>query len=292
MKRNLGVTFVELMVLIGIIIILTGIALPAFQFFQKGSALNEEAEQIINTLRLAQNKTLASEETSQWGIYFTTSTSPHQYILFKGEDFASRATSSDEVYQLSGQIELYEVNLAGGAEVVFDRVTGVTDQPGSVSLRLKADITQTKTIYISNAGKVGLATPSVPSDANRIKDSRHVHFDYSRLISTSTEKLVLTFDSSVTQDIIIADFLKEGQLIWENEVDVGGSLQRLKIHTHRLNDPDTQFSIHRDRRYNDKSLEIDISGDPGISPDLISYSADGLTTATGTSVYVGEPDWQ
>lgn len=125
---------------------------------------------------------------------------------------------------------------------------------------------------------------SSPSDENRIKDSRHVHFDYSRVISTAAERLILTFDydsSPIVQEIIIADNLQDGQIIWEG--------QNIKIQTHRLNNPDTQFSLHRDGRYNTKSLKVELSGDA--SGDLIRYQANGQT-AKGNSIYVTDPNLQ
>jgi type II secretory pathway pseudopilin PulG len=283
-----GFTLLESLVIIGILIILTGMAVPALRFFQKESDLNNSAEEIINTLRLAQNKTLASEGASQWGVYFSTSTTPHQFTLFKGTSFASRDPVFDEVHKLPELIKISEIDLAGSREIVFEQVTGITNQFGSVSLELESDPTKTKTIYIENFGQIGLTNSSVPSDANRIKDSRHLHFDYSRQIATSTEDLVLTFEGSFVETIIIADNIRNGQIFWEREVSVGGEIQKLKIHTHRLNDPltGTQFCIHRDRRNNNKALTIDIDDttdpDPGT---LITYTAQG-EAATGTSVYI------
>ena len=281
-------TLVEILTIVGILIVLTALSVPAFRFFQKESDLNNSAEEIIDTLRLAQNKTISSEGASQYGVHFEAG----EYVLFKGATY-NPAAIENEIHNLPGSVEISEVELVGGgSEVVFDRVTGTTNQSGKVVLRLKTDISKTKTIYIENSGQVGLTNPAVPSDTNRVKDSRHVHFDYSRAIAASSEKLILTFTydtSTVTQEIVIADHLKDGQIYWEGEVEVAGSIQKLKIHTHRLNNPDTQFCVHRDRRYNNKALEIKISGDT--SGNLIQYSADGLTTA-GTSIYVSKPDWQ
>ena len=282
MKNSFGTTLVELLVTVAVLLILTGMAIPAFNFFRRESDLSNNAEEIINSLRLAQNKTLASEGESQYGVYFDDTTSPHQYTLFKGIDFASRDISFDEVRKLSKWMEIYEINLGGVNEVVFNRITGLTSQSGNVSLRLKTDITKTRTIYVESSGQVGLTTPSTPTDG-RIEDSRHVHFDYSRVIETTTEKLILTFDTTITKEIIIADYLKDNQIYWEEEVDVNGDIQKVKIHTHRLNNPDTQFCVHRDRRYNNKILTITISGDG--SGDLISYIAEGQESR-GTSIYL------
>lgn len=159
MTNNFGVTLIELLVIIGILVVLTAMAIPTFLFFQKESDLNNSAEEIINVLRLAQNKTLASEEASQWGVYFTTSTSPHQYVLFKGADYDFRDTSFDQVHKLPKSIEIYELNFEDNAtsSIVFERVTGTSAAPTqSVSLRLKTDTSKTKTIDIESSGQVGL----------------------------------------------------------------------------------------------------------------------------------------
>ncbi|NVM20021.1 MAG: hypothetical protein HWN80_20135 [Candidatus Lokiarchaeota archaeon] len=155
-----GFTLVELLVIVGILIILAAITIPNLRFFQKESDLNNAAEEIINTLRLAQNKTLASEEASQWGVYFTTSTVPHQYILFKGKDFDARATSSDKIHKLPKAVEIYELNLGDEAtsSVVFERITGsvLATTTQSISLRLKIDPLKIRTIYIERIGQVRL----------------------------------------------------------------------------------------------------------------------------------------
>ncbi len=284
-----GFTLVELIVIVGTMLVLLALAVPSYRLFEREADLSNTLEEIVNKLRTAQNKTSASEGASKWGVYFATST--NQYVLFKGNNYASRTSSFDEVHKIKQTIEIFNVSLAGGNEVVFDRITGKTAQTGQISLRLKSDPSKTKTIYVENSGQVGLTATSTPSDANRKKDSRHIHFDYSRQISTSTEILNLTFiyDSTTTiKDIVIAENLKNNQIYWEGEVNVGGNIQKLKIHTHKLNDPilGSQFSIHRDRRYNNKALTVEINGTP--DPDigtLISYTASG-ESSTGTSTYV------
>lgn len=305
MNRQKGITLVELLVIVGILGILAALSLPVFIFFQKESDLNNSTEEIVNTLRLAQNKTLASEEASQWGVYFNTSTSPQQYILFKGSSYETRATSSDKISQLPKTLEISEIKLEGQKEVVFEKITGNLanlSQVGEVSLRLKTDISKTKTIYLENSGKVGLSQPTLPSDESRIKDSRHVHLDYSgREIATSTEKIILTFEGGVIEEIIIAENFKEGQIGWQGTILVGGENQILRIHSHQLNNysfpslcpnlPCTIFSIHRDRRYNNKALELDLSGDSASTPDLLRYDSQGTTTQ-GNSIYVSQPFWQ
>lgn len=290
LQKTKGFTLVEIVVVIGILGVLAAIALPSYRSFQKKSDLSNITEELINTLRVAQNKTLVSEGPSQWGVFFDSSATPHQLTLFKGTAYASREQSFDEVHRIPASVEIYEINLGGGQEVVFNRLSGGTYQTGSISLRL-IDEPETKTIYIEQSGRVGLLPPTTPSDASRVKDSRHIHFDYSRVIDTGTEKLTLTFEGGINQEILISANLVGGQIYWEGEVEASGQTQKLKIHTHRLNDPInfTQFSIHRDRRYNTKSLSVTISGE--VSGDLVVYSTDGLTV-TSASIYVSELQWE
>jgi type II secretory pathway pseudopilin PulG len=285
-----GVTFIELLVIISVLAILIAISGQVFVFFQKESSLNSTVEEIVSVLRLAQNKTLASEEADQYGVYFNTSVDPHEYVLFKGPDFVSRDVAYDRIYAVPKILELYDINLSGGNEAAFDRLTGLTSQPGQISLRLKSDPAKNKTIYIYGSGQVGLIPSSVPANS-RIEDSRHVHFDYIRDIDTATENIDLFFPAAgLTYQIIIADNLRDGQIYWEGRIEVNGKFQNLKIQTHRLNEPlaGTQFSIHRDRMNNNEALIIKLSGD---GSSIIEYSADGSIT-NYSSIYASNLDRQ
>lgn len=283
-----GFTLIEIIIVLAIVAILMGLASPVFRIFQKESDLNNSAEAIVNTLRLSQSKTLASEGAAQYGIYFSTSTSPHQYILFKGTDYASRDTAFDEVRQLPGNAEISSITFGGGYEIVFDRLNGNSLQEGNLVLRLASDQAKQKTIYIEKAGTVSFIFPSNPSDTSRLKDARHVHIDYSRNIATATEKIIL-ISGSYTKEIIIADSLKSNQIYWEGDLDVGGQIQNLIIKTHELDNPGSQFSVRRDRRYNNQSLNISLSGDA--SGDFVQYTADGSST-TKSSIYAADPLWR
>lgn len=277
-----GFTLTELLVVIGILAILLGLGMPAFRNFEKKSDLDRTAEILVNVLRLAQSKTLASEGAEKWGVFFSTSS--NQYILFRGEDFSSRNPGYDETKEFSQNVEIKEIDTNTGAnEIVFERLTGAAGVYGYISLKLKGGSAE-KLVYVENSGLIGSAASPIISDENRLKDSRRVYIDYSRLISTSTEKIVLTFDETVVQEIPIASNLVEGQINFENNGII--------FYSNRLNDPDTQFSIVRDRRYNSESLRIDIDNIPDYDAGyLIQYSADGLTT-TSTSIYVTNLQWQ
>jgi len=290
-KRSSGFTLFEVVIVIAILAVLAAIVIPDFFPFKKNSDLDNGVQEFVSVLRLAQNKTLSSEGNSQYGVYIDTGASPNQYILFKGASYASRIVSADQVYALQEMLEFYNISLGGGNEIVFDRLTGSSQETGSVSARIKSDMDKNKTVYILSSGVVSFSPSSGSLDVNRVKDSRHIQLDYSRNINTADESITLTFDNSLTRTIPINSYLVAGQLQWQDTVSVGGEDQTVEINTLYLNDSvkGTVFSIHRDRRYNSKSLKITISGDSSGYP--AQYSADGLTV-DHTSIYVSNFSWQ
>lgn len=287
-RSNDGFTLVEVLVVMVVLGILLFISLPFFNSFANRVEASEVAERIADQLRLARNRTLASERDSSFGVYFDTSSSPHSYILFQGDDFASRDPAYDEVTVIPNSIEIYEINFGGGDEVVFNRLDGTTAIGGDIIVRSRQDTAKTHSVYIEESGKIDVLESAVAADTDRLKDSRHVHFSYSRTIDTATESIFLIFPT-VTQEIIIADNIVGGEIVWEGEVDVSGDTQRIKLHTYGLNAPTgTVFSVHRDRRYNDQTLQVDISAEDGVTltPHLIEYDASTGNITEGNSTHV------
>ena len=283
-----GFTLFEVVIVVFILGALGAVVVGGIALFQRKTELNNAVQEFAAVVRLAQTRALASQQESQYGVYINTSAAPAQYVLFKGASYITRITSSDQTYSLPKTVEFSQVNLAGG-EVTFEKLTGFSSQSGDISLRLIQNPSEAKTIYISNSGTVDFSLAQAPSDVARLKDSRHVHFDYSRAITTATENVVLTFNGATVLTLPIASNMATGQFYWQGTVTAGGTPQTLDVRTHRLNSPDTQFSIHRDRSLNDKTFRVTISGDT--SGNLANYSADGATV-THSSIYVSNFTWQ
>jgi prepilin-type N-terminal cleavage/methylation domain-containing protein len=287
-KLSRGFTITEVIVVLGILSILSALDISSFIFFQKKVDLDNVADVLSETLRVAQSNTLASQQNTQYGVYFDISASPNQYTLFKGATYATRDATFSKVYTLPGTLEISGINLADN-QIVFQKLSGWSQQ-GDVTLRLKSNPEQAKTLYISNSGTVSYAAFPTTSDSSRLKDTRHVIFTYTRQITPACpigETVNLYFDGSGSpqQAIPICDNLSNGEFSWQGTVNAGGQGQAIRIHTIGLSGSNPQFSIFRDRRINTKSLRIRISGDS--TGDLASYAADGLT-ATSSSIYVSE----
>ncbi len=291
MKLNLqkGFTLFETLIVVGMLGILSAITTGAFVLMQQQSDLDAALTEVATVLKFAQSRTLASENDAQYGVYFDVSTTPNQYILFKGASYATRDVAYDQIKEVPKTTEFFSISLGASSQIVFDKLSGGTLQPGSVPIRYKNNTSQLKTIYVASSGRVSFSPEVAPSDVARIKDARHLHLDYSRNIATATESVVLNFNNGVViQNIPISSNMSGGQIDWEGTVNVAGSNQTVRVHTHRLNNSDTQFSIHRGG-LNNATLKVTLSGDT--SGYLVQYAANGLST-NSTSIYASNLAWQ
>lgn len=283
MKKSFAL--VELLVVISILLFLCAISFSVFILLDRDYKLNNGADLVMNKLKSAREKTIASEGDDQYGIFLdsTATLNSSRCVLFKGGTFATRDPAFDEVEDIPSVL-ISNIDIGGGNEIVFEKLTGATNNSGSFSLELSSDSNKNRSIYIGGLGQVGFNPLPLASDADRIKDARHIHFGYFRIIDLSE---IITFNfngGSVVQNIPVADILNGNNLEWEGEINVLGSVQKLSLQTlNGLNNPNMEFCIHRDGQDNNKSLAITISGDS--SGNLASFPADGSSSAF-SSIYV------
>ena len=279
-----GFTLIELVAVIVIFVILGAAAIFGLRLFQNKNRVDAAAQEIVAALRLAQNKTLASEGNSSYGVHFESD----RFILFSGTSYIAGAPGNSE-HLLDSWLVISGINLnsSGITAVVFERLTGNTANAGSITVSLANDALEYETIYIDGSGVITLQAGGA-SDSDRLKNSRHVHVIYSQ-DTQSAANLVLNFiDDAFSQNINYQAYLNptKTEFSWQEDITVAGVVQQLSIHSHWLTPTSTTFCIHRDRRYNDKALQINLDGQ-----NIINYTATGTTTP-GTSVWAGEPEAQ
>lgn len=137
-------TLIEILLVIVILSILVGLAVPISLSFYKSQQLNTHTRGIIQTLRRAQLKSTSIENDSSFGVYLTND----NYTLFKGSSFVDREAQYDEVFDLP-QI----ITLSGIQEVVFSKVEGSASIIGNIILNSNSD---SQTININEIGRINL----------------------------------------------------------------------------------------------------------------------------------------
>jgi type II secretory pathway pseudopilin PulG len=143
-----GFTLIETIVAIGVLVLLAVVIISGFVSLRGNTALESTGENIVALLSEARSKTLASEESSQYGVHFEA----NRAVFFKGASFMEGQPDNDE-FLISSLVEISDINLdGGGPDVIFKKLTGKTDNYGTITLALKANPAKTKDIVIQATG--------------------------------------------------------------------------------------------------------------------------------------------
>lgn len=267
-----GYTFIEMLIVLAIIGFVGIASLVSFIGSRRTRDLTTAGQNAISVLRVAQSKTLAREDNSQWGVHLA----PTTFTLFRGTNYASATYTQN--FLLPDSVEIANIALNGGGnDIVFQTIFGTTAQFGIFDIRIKTLPSQLFSITIDGSGKV-YQTATIPSPlGTRIIDLRHRSFVLGWSIQTATT-LTLTFsnppDPDIIYNIVMAPYfdVPKTKFDWSGTVTVGYQNQTLRIHTISLSGSNTTLHVDRDCRKNSKKLKIAID-----TNDIATYEADCKT---------------
>ena len=149
-KSGAGFTLIEIIIVIAILVVLSVVILNVFRTFDESKALSQEASNVISVLEKARQLTLFSKDFSQYGVHFDTD----EITLFRGITYSSSDPNNSST-KLHSKVSIASVTLSGGgSDVIFKRLSGETDQDGTIVLQNKFDATDTINITIEKTGLI------------------------------------------------------------------------------------------------------------------------------------------
>ena len=144
-------TLLEILIVVAIAGIIALIAFGAFTSFNRTAAVNSAVQIAISALEEARTKTLASQNQSVYGVHFDT----ESVTVFVGNTY-DPFSPDNRVRTFPTPVTVTNISLnGGGSDVVFKRLSGVTDQFGSIDLSSASSMVRTVTI-----DKTGIARES------------------------------------------------------------------------------------------------------------------------------------
>lgn len=147
-SNGAGITAIETLTAIAILVVILAITVISFALFQQERDLDGASEGLASTLEQARAQTLASKNQTVYGVHIEVG----QYVLFEGAVYVPGA-ATNQAFALASSVEISGWALAGsGADVVFERLTGETSQPGTVTMRIRNRPDRAKTITILATG--------------------------------------------------------------------------------------------------------------------------------------------
>lgn len=144
-------TALEIMIAVVIVMIVGTLIMVPFSRFKSDQLLVSSSEQVISALREARANTLAAKNDTVHGVHFESG----RFVTF--DTAWSEGAEGNVVTPFQSPVTLSGINLVGGAsDVVFARLSGKTNQTGTLVLQLNGDASRQKIIIINAAGTISI----------------------------------------------------------------------------------------------------------------------------------------
>lgn len=121
--RRSGFALIEMLLVIGIIGTMAGLAAPLYRDYQIRNDLNLATEQVTQGLGRARLLAESGQDDDAWGFYVPAG------VLYKGDAYATRDANYDEVYPMPGTIMT-----TGLSEVSYKKLSGDPSGTGAITL--------------------------------------------------------------------------------------------------------------------------------------------------------------
>lgn len=124
MSKRPAFTFIELLLTMGVIAVVAGIATPTYRNYQIRSDLYLARDVVLQALYRARLLSQAGQSDDEWRYQIA------EGIVFKGSDFDTRDTGYDESFTLPSSVVP-----TGIQEVAFERINGAPSPDGDIVLQ-------------------------------------------------------------------------------------------------------------------------------------------------------------
>lgn len=141
MKSAAGLSFIEVLIVVGLLALIFAIGVPITLDFYLDYQLTTEARFLVAALRQARNLSLANHNESDHGVYINLG----QFVVFQGNNYASREILQDNVFP-----HIQAISVLGPTELIFEGLSGRT---ASSTFSL-SDGRKNKFIYVNEEGAI------------------------------------------------------------------------------------------------------------------------------------------
>lgn len=285
-----GFTLLEIVIVIAIISIIAAISIVSWQSFSDATNLGNTAKMIEMKIKLAKNYSLSALNDVNYGVHLEAG----NVTIFPADAAYIFGDSDNQVFNLTDGVEIYN---GVGNDIIFSRLTGVTDDAGNIGIRIIKRPSKIKIISINAQGQTGTDTFEA-SSVSPINNARHVHFNLGWNIENATVLHLVWIDNVtsipiITNDIDATSYFNVGktEFDWSGTTVVNGVLQPMKIHSWLDGSGYTVLCVMRDATENE---ELNIYFTDGIDKDIATYEKNEGTGVINVAagVYGGIMDIQ
>lgn len=182
-STRMGFTLIEFAISVGVIAVITTVAVPEAMKYHYRTDLETAVTQTIQAIGVAQSYAQNGKNASSWGFYAPDG------IVFQGEDYASRDSTHDVSFPVPPSI-----TVTGLLETYFTSPYGVPHQGGTIILTSKNGFR--RGIKISNSGLVEV----IALDADSEETMSSTSSGGNETLSSSTNSSSSTSDIASSTD--------------------------------------------------------------------------------------------
>lgn len=147
-----GISIIEILVIFASIGILVAIVVPQFSKIREGQVLKTAVVDILSTINKARSKTLASVDSSSYGVHFQSD----KVIIFKGVVF-SAVDPNNEIINITSPASISNVTLGGvsgdSGDFYFNRIYGAPNTTGTITI---STVSSSRIITIYKSGNASV----------------------------------------------------------------------------------------------------------------------------------------
>lgn len=125
MEKSKGFSMIELLIVMSIISILSGVLVSGYFYYKKTNDFQLAVQQTANMIRKARLNSIAGSEDSQWSVNIQAG----EVIVFKGTNFSDRDQSFDETVKIKGVSDV-----TGLSQIEFSKTFGIPQTSGLLTL--------------------------------------------------------------------------------------------------------------------------------------------------------------
>lgn len=149
-KSCQGLTLIEILVAIAILGFISMITYEALFTTNQKEILEKEVSRVSAIIERARSYTLSSLNDSAYGIHIEED----RLVTFSGDSY-DVGDPDNKIDILNKNVSIIEHNLSGGGDdILFERLTGKTDQNGTLNIALTNATTTFYTITVHETGLV------------------------------------------------------------------------------------------------------------------------------------------
>lgn len=267
-----GFTLIELLTVVAIISIVSVISLSSWQSFSDSTALGNTAKMIETKIKLAKSYSLNALNDTNYGVHIKSDS----VTIFPGSTYVD-GDPANQIFLITDGLEIYD---GVGNDIIFERLTGITDDSGTIGIRIAARPSKTKEITVNSQGQTGIDSFEASAIAP-INNARHVHFNLAWDIRNITQLHLEWEDNTsgspiISTDVTNADtFFDAGKTIfdWSGTTTVSGVSQPIRIHSW-IEGGNSVLCVMRDETENKK---LTISFTDGFNKEIGTYTFNDAT---------------